>query len=288
MIKVGLEIFSVCLPLHDELQKRIPIGSTANWSSIGNRSIKINRFGSGSTEISSKASFDVSGRNFRPKEISDDEYRSFYRAFTKTNDEPLIYSHFLMEGEVTFRSILYVPKVASSHLFPRRSKTIRPIKLYIRRVFVTDHFEEILPKYLSFIRGIVDTDDLSLEVSRESVQQSKHLESIKKSLIRKALDMFKRISEKDFPTFWKEYGTSLKLGAMEDTNHRERLVTLLRFYTSFSRGKLVLLIDYVQRMKFTQEYIYYTTARTVEEAEKVKIRSDLPLRSTDDGSVSFH
>jgi heat shock protein beta len=180
----------------------------------------------------------------------------------------LIFSHFTAEGEVTFKSILYVPKTAPFDLFSNYSKQTDAIKLYVRRVFITDNFEEMMPKYLSFIRGVVDSDDLPLNVSRETLQQSKLLKVIKKKLVRKALDMIKKISAEDYDAFWKEYGTNVKLGIIEDSANRTRLAKLLRFKTSLSKDKQIGLSEYIERMKPKQELIYFIAAATNEEAQK--------------------
>ncbi|CAF1671442.1 unnamed protein product [Adineta ricciae] len=180
----------------------------------------------------------------------------------------MIYSHFTAEGEVTFKSILYVPKAAPFDLFSNYNKKTDAIKLYVRRVFITDNFEEMMPKYLSFIRGVVDSDDLPLNVSRETLQQSKLLKVIKKKLVRKALDMLKKISAEDYVSFWKEYGTNIKLGVIEDSANRTRLAKLLRYTSSQSKDKQISLAEYVERMKPKQEHIYFIAAMSIEEAQK--------------------
>ena len=204
----------------------------------------------------------------KASEVTDDEYKSFYKSFAKETDDPMIYSHFTAEGEVTFKSILYVPKGAPFDLFSNYNKKTDAIKLYVRRVFITDNFEEMMPKYLSFIRGVVDSDDLPLNVSRETLQQSKLLKVIKKKLVRKALDMLKKISPEDYVAFWKEYGTNIKLGVIEDTANRTRLAKLLRYTSSLSKDKQISLSEYIERMKPKQESIYFIAAMSLDEAEK--------------------
>ena len=201
-------------------------------------------------------------------DITEDEYHAFYKSFTKETDPPMIFSHFTAEGEVTFKSILYVPKSAPFDLFSNYNKKVDAIKLYVRRVFITDNLEEMMPRYLGFIRGVVDSDDLPLNVSRETLQQSKLLKVIKKKLVRKALDMLKKISPEDYVTFWKEYGTNLKLGIIEDTSNRTRLAKLLRYQTSQSKEKFISLAEYLERMKPKQEHIYFIAAASIDEAEK--------------------
>lgn len=204
----------------------------------------------------------------KPAEVTEDEYSAFYKSFTKESEGPIVYSHFTAEGEVTFKSILYVPKAAPFDLFSNYNKKTDSIKLYVRRVFITDNFEEMMPKYLSFVRGVVDSDDLPLNVSRETLQQSKLLKVIKKKLVRKALDMLKKISADDYTSFWKEYGTNIKLGIIEDSANRTRLAKLLRYSTSLSKDKQISLSEYIERMKPKQEHIYFIAAMSTEEAEK--------------------
>ena len=134
-------------------------------------------------------------------------YTEFYKTLTKDSTSPLTQTHFVAEGEVTFKSLLYIPKVQPSESFNRYGTNADHIKLYVRRVFITDEFNNIMPNYLSFIRGVVDSDDLPLNVSRETLQQHKLIKVIKKKLVRKALDMLKKIDAKKYEEFWKEYST---------------------------------------------------------------------------------
>ncbi|EDO45344.1 predicted protein [Nematostella vectensis] len=204
----------------------------------------------------------------KPKEIKDDEYNEFYKSFTKESEDPLAKIHFVAEGEVTFRSILFVPKAAPSNLFSDYGKKMDAIKLFVRRVFITDNFEEMMPKYLSFIRGVVDSDDLPLNVSREQLQQHKLLKVIKKKLVRKALDMIKKIPKEDYmATFWKEYSTNIKLGVIEDHSNRTRLAKLLRFYSSNSEKDMTSLAEYIERMKEKQDVIYFMAGHNRKEVE---------------------
>ncbi|CAF0736321.1 unnamed protein product [Rotaria sordida] len=204
----------------------------------------------------------------KTSEVTEEEYYAFYKSFTKESEDPLIFSHFTAEGEVTFKSILYIPKTAPFDLFSNYNKKVDTIKLYVRRVFITDNFEEMMPKYLSFIRGVVDSDDLPLNVSRETLQQSKLLKVIKKKLVRKALDTIKKLSSEDYVTFWKEYGTNIKLGVIDDSANRTRLAKLLRFTTSLSDDKQTSLSEYIERMKPKQEHIYFIAAMSIDEAKK--------------------
>lgn len=204
----------------------------------------------------------------KPNEITEEEYVEFYKALTKDFQEPLAKTHFNAEGEVSFKSLLFVPKVQPSDSFNRYGTVTDNIKLYVRRVFITDEFSDLLPKYLSFLRGVVDSDDLPLNVSRETLQQHKLLKVIKKKLIRKALDMFKKLDPETYQKFWKEYSTNIKLGMFEDPSNRSRLAKLLRFQSSSASEGHVSLADYVSRMKPKQEHIYYIAGATRAEVEK--------------------
>ncbi len=202
----------------------------------------------------------------KPNEISDEEYNEFYKSITKDSSEPLAKTHFIAEGEVTFKSLLFVPKTQQTEQFNRYGTKSDNIKLYVRRVFITDDFQDIMPNYLNFIRGVVDSDDLPLNVSRETLQQHKLLKVIRKKLVRKALDMIKKISDSDYEKFWAEYSTNIKLGVIEDTANRVRLAKLLRFKTSSQpQDKFTSLSDYVKRMKEKQEHIYYIAGTSWDE-----------------------
>lgn len=142
-------------------------------------------------------------------DVEENEYNEFYKALTKDTKDPLSYTHFNAEGEVSFKSLLYVPSAQPSDTFNKYGTVTDNIKLYVRRVFITDEFTDLLPKYLSFLRGIVDSDDLPLNVSREVLQQHKLLKIIRKKLIRKALDMLKKLDEETYKKFWAEYSTKL-------------------------------------------------------------------------------
>jgi len=167
---------------------------------------------------------------------------------------------------VTFKSLMFIPNAQPSEEFNKYGQKKENIKLYVRRVFITDDFQDMMPNYLSFVRGVVDSDDLPLNVSRENLQQHKLLKVIKKKLVRKTLDMIKKIEEEKYPAFWAEYSTNIKLGVIEDTANRTRLAKLLRFVSS--SGKLSSLQDYVSRMKDKQETIFYMAGSSKEEVEQ--------------------
>merc|ERR1719362_312337 len=168
----------------------------------------------------------------KPAEIEEDEYSEFYKSITKDSEEHLTHTHFVAEGEVTFKSLLFIPKVQPAESFNKYGQTNEHIKLYVRRVFITDDFKDMMPNYLNFIRGVVDSDDLPLNVSRENLQQHKLLKVIKKKLVRKCLDMIKKIDSDKYMDFWKEYSTNVKLGMIDDAANRTRLAKLLRFKSS--------------------------------------------------------
>uniref|UniRef100_A0A0N4Z071 HATPase_c domain-containing protein n=1 Tax=Parastrongyloides trichosuri TaxID=131310 RepID=A0A0N4Z071_PARTI len=199
--------------------------------------------------------------------VEPEEYNEFYKSISKDTEEPLAHVHFNAEGEVSFKSILFVPKKAQNDMFQNYGKVVENIKLYVRRVFITDDFNDMLPKYLQFIRGIVDSDDLPLNVSRETLQQSKLLKVIKKKLVRKVLDMLKKMDEEKYTEFWSEFSTNIKLGIIEDTTNRNRLSKLVRFQSSNDPTKETTLKDYVERMKDKQEMIFYVAGNSRAEVE---------------------
>lgn len=204
----------------------------------------------------------------KPAEVKDSEYEEFYKSLTKDHAKHLTHTHFIAEGEVTFKALLFVPTTQPSETFNRYGTRTDHIKLYVRRVFITDDFQEMMPNYLSFIRGVVDSDDLPLNVSRETLQQNKLIKVIRKKLIRKTLDMLKKLEGEDYDKFWKEYSTNIKLGIIEDSANKSRLAKLLRFHTSNSAQGTSSLTDYVRRMKDKQEAIYYMAGSSREEVEK--------------------
>lgn len=205
----------------------------------------------------------------KPTEVTQEEYNEFYKSLTKDTSEQLTQTHFIAEGEVTFKSLLFIPKTQPSESFNKYGSKSDNIKLYVRRVFITDEFNDMMPNYLNFIRGVVDSDDLPLNVSRETLQQHKLIKVIKKKLVRKALDLLKKLDNEEYEKFWKEYSTNIKLGVMEDSANRARLAKLLRFQSSHDKtGKLTSLTDYSSRMKAKQDWIYYIAASNRAEAEK--------------------
>merc|ERR1711936_456260 len=199
----------------------------------------------------------------KPAEIEEEEYSEFYKSITKDSDDHLTHTHFIAEGEVTFKSLLFIPKLQPAESFNKFGQANENIKLYVRRVFITDDFKDMMPNYLSFIRGVVDSDDLPLNVSRENLQQHKLLKVIKKKLVRKCLDMIKKIDSDKYMDFWKECSTNIKLGVIDDAANRTRLAKLLRFKSS--SGDWTSLAEYVERMKDKQEQIFYIAGQSEQE-----------------------
>ncbi|KAK0167086.1 hypothetical protein PV327_004529 [Microctonus hyperodae] len=202
----------------------------------------------------------------KPSEVKDEDYSEFYKALTKDSQDPLAKVHFVAEGEVSFKALLFVPKVQPSDSFNRYGTKTDNIKLFVRRVFITDKINDMMPNYLNFIRGIVDSDDLPLNVSRENLQQHKLIKVIKKKLVRKVLDMIKKLSEEDYDKFWKEYSTNIKLGVIEDAQNRARLSKLLKFKSS--KNASTDLAKYVANMKPNQKAIYYVAGASEDEVKK--------------------
>lgn len=201
-------------------------------------------------------------------EVTDEEYNAFYKAISKDSDPPVAKVHFSAEGEIGFKSILYVPKSANSGLYDDYgSKKSKSVKLYVRRVFITDDFSDMMPKYLSWLVGIVDSDDLPLNVSREQLQQNKLLKVIKKKMVRKALDMIKSMKDEEYKAFYEHFGTAMKLGVIEDSTNRNRLAKLIRFASSNDEKELTSLEDYVERMKEKQDKIFVVSGNGLDQTK---------------------
>ena len=198
-------------------------------------------------------------------EVSDDEYKAFYKHISHDFDEPLSWSHNRVEGKQEYTSLLYVPKRAPFDLWNRDKP--RGLKLYVQRTFIMDEAEQFLPLYLRFIKGVVDSSDLPLNVSREILQQNAQVESMRSALTKRALDMLEKLAKNEpeqYATFWKEFGQVLKEGPAEDFANREKIAKLLRFTTTHtnSEEQNQSLEEYVARMKSGQEKIYYIAAET--------------------------
>jgi molecular chaperone HtpG len=203
----------------------------------------------------------------RPRnDIKDDDYREFYRHITHDFSDPLAWAHNRVEGAKEYTSLLYIPERAPYDLWHRDAA--RGLKLYVRRVFILDDAEQFLPSYLRFVKGIIDSADLPLNVSREMLQDDEAIESIRGAISRRVLDLLAKLAKDEpekYAAFWKEFGTVLKEGPVEDATNRERIAKLLRFATTQSAdaagdAQSVGLEDYIARMKSGQEAIYYIIA----------------------------
>jgi len=241
--------------------------------------------------------------------VEEEEYQAFYKSFTKTEDEYLSKVHFKAEGQIEFSSLLFIPKKAPYGLYDNYYTNPSKLSLYVRRVLVADEFEDFLPRYLGFVKGLVDSNDLPLNVNREQLQKNKIMKVISKKLTRKALDMMHKMAEAEegddedededdefddldkpeategdeegekddddeevdtpslYSEFWEEFGMSVKLGVIEDTKNRKKLMQLLRFKSSRSPEKPISLQSYVDNMPEKQKNIYYISAGSMEEAK---------------------
>merc|ERR1711972_679138 len=232
------------------------------------------------------------------EDVTEEEYNEFYKSISKNYLDPLAYTHFNAEGEIEFKSILYLPKKAPFDMMDSYWTKKSEVKLFVRRVLVAEKFEDLLPKYLNFVRGVVDSDDLPLNVSREQLQQNKIMKVISKKLVRKVLELMKKLAKegdgddedeetddkeekeekeekkdkKDEETtwqkFWKEFNKNLKMGCYEDDSNRSKISKLLLFTTTKSEGKEINLDKYLDRMQESQESIYYMSGESLDVMQK--------------------
>merc|ERR1711981_1346959 len=227
------------------------------------------------------------------EDVTEEEYNEFYKTVSKDYLDPLAYTHFNAEGEIEFKSVLFLPKKAPFDMMDNYWTKKSEIKLYVRRVLVAEKFEDLLPRYLGFVRGVVDSDDLPLNVSREQLQQNKIMKVISKKLVRKVLELMKKLAKEDesgededededeekedkkdkdeestYAKFYKEFNKNLKMGCYEDDSNRSKLSKLLRFKTTKSEDKEISLDTYLDRMAESQESIYYMSGESMETMNK--------------------
>merc|ERR1712134_6186 len=228
------------------------------------------------------------------EDVTEEEYNEFYKSISKDYLDPLAYTHFNAEGEIEFKSILFLPKKAPFDMMDNYWQKKSEVKLYVRRVLVAEKFDELLPRYLNFVRGVVDSDDLPLNVSREQLQQNKIMKVISKKLVRKVLELMKKLAKEEesgddedeekedeeetdkeakkdktdddssWSKFYKEFNKNLKMGCYEDDSNRSKLSKLLRFTTTKSEGKEISLDKYLDRMAESQESNYYMSGESLD------------------------